>query len=143
MEGNLFDAVLMDVQMPVKDGLETTRILRQREEGSGRRVHVIGLTAHAMEGDREDCIAAGMDDYVSKPIKSQALDRALAAAQSPSARDQPTVAPVPPSPTFDRAAVLDRCGGDEALLSELVVVFQQDLPGYLDGVKDSYRAKRQ
>ncbi|MBT6619893.1 MAG: response regulator [Gemmatimonadetes bacterium] len=135
MEGNLFDAVLMDVQMPVKDGLETTRILRQREEGSGRRVHVIGLTAHAMEGDREDCIAAGMDDYVSKPIKSQALDRALAAAQSPSARDQPTVAPVPPSPTFDRAAVLDRCGGDEALLSELVVVFQQDLPGYLDGVK--------
>ncbi|HIG55388.1 MAG TPA: response regulator [Candidatus Latescibacteria bacterium] len=135
MKDNLFAAVLMDVQMPIKDGLETTRLLRQREEGTGRRTYVIGVTAHAMVGDRQRCIEAGMDDYVPKPIEQQALDQALASLQFPSALHQPTVAPIPRSSVFDRAAVLDRCGGNEALLSELVVIFQQDLPGYLQQIK--------
>jgi CheY-like chemotaxis protein len=74
-----YDLVLMDVQMPVMDGLEATR--RIREEASpvlDRRIPVIAMTANAMQGDREACLQAGMDDYVAKPVKSEALAEALA-----------------------------------------------------------------
>ena len=72
-----YDVIFMDVQMPVFDGLEATRRIRERENGSSH-VHIIAMTANAMDGDRERCIAAGMDDYVSKPITTQALEAALA-----------------------------------------------------------------
>lgn len=68
-----FDVVLMDVQMPVMDGLQATREIRQRERKSGRRVPILAMTANAMKGDRDACMEAGMDDYVSKPIESKEL----------------------------------------------------------------------
>jgi PAS domain S-box-containing protein len=77
LEKESFDLVLMDVQMPELDGLEATAAIREREKGSGAHQAVIALTAHAMKGDRERCMAAGMDGYLSKPIRPQELDAIL------------------------------------------------------------------
>jgi signal transduction histidine kinase/DNA-binding response OmpR family regulator len=79
LEDKTYDLVFMDVQMPVLDGLEATRQIRLAEEaaGAGRRVPIIAMTAHAMEGDREMCIAAGMDDYIAKPFRSDQIHDTL------------------------------------------------------------------
>ncbi|MDE0961815.1 MAG: response regulator [Candidatus Latescibacteria bacterium] len=68
-----FDLVLMDLQMPIMGGLETTRRIRQKETSTGNHLAIIGLTAQVMKGDRERCLAAGMDGYVSKPIRPAEL----------------------------------------------------------------------
>jgi len=81
-----YDAVLMDVQMPEMDGLEATARIRAQEDAHGARLPIVAMTAHAMEGDRERCLQAGMDGYVSKPIKKAEIVRALAALCSASAR---------------------------------------------------------
>ncbi len=73
-----FDAVLMDVQMPEMDGLQTTAAIRAGEEGTDRHLPILAVTAHALHGDREICLDAGMDGYLSKPIQSAQLLQALA-----------------------------------------------------------------
>lgn len=80
-----FDLVLMDVQMPEMDGLETVRQIRLREQGQPQHLPVIAMTAHAMQGDRDLCLAAGMDGYVSKPVNVDELFRAIAAVLPPAA----------------------------------------------------------
>jgi CheY-like chemotaxis protein len=72
-----FDVVLMDVEMPEMDGLEATAVIRVKERRTGRHLPIIAMTAHAMAGDRERCLEAGMDDYVSKPIRAQQLFETL------------------------------------------------------------------
>ncbi len=119
LEQQPFDVVLMDVQMPEMGGFEATGILREREKGTGRHMPVIAMTAHAMKGDRERCLEAGMDDYVSKPVQTAELLRVLAPyAATASSEQQP----------FCRETALDGMCGDEQLLTEIIAIFLADAP---------------
>jgi two-component system sensor histidine kinase/response regulator len=87
LEEQNFDLILMDIQMPEMDGLEATRILRKREQKGPRSAPIIAMTAHAMKGDRDKCIEAGMTGYISKPIQPEQLfelmEDVMAQAQTP------------------------------------------------------------
>jgi len=78
VEDEQFDLVLMDIQMPELDGLESTAAIREKEKPSGKHIPIIAMTAHAMTGDRERCLQAGMDGYVSKPINVNELSETMA-----------------------------------------------------------------
>jgi signal transduction histidine kinase/CheY-like chemotaxis protein/HPt (histidine-containing phosphotransfer) domain-containing protein len=113
-----FDVVLMDVQMPELDGMEATAAIRALELGGTRRIPIIALTAHAMKGDRERCLAAGMDGYVTKPLRPKDLFAAIAevVGRTPAAK--------PPRGQSDEL-VLDRFGGDVKFLREMVGLFAE------------------
>jgi CheY-like chemotaxis protein len=130
VEQNRYDAVLMDVQMPGMDGLEATAMIRQRET-AGRRVPIIAMTAHAMKGDRERCLAAGMDGYVSKPIDVHKLITLLESLTQglspPELRNEvPTEsasAAVPSATVFQFDTALERCFRSQNMLAAMVQHF--------------------
>jgi len=154
-----FDLVLMDVQMPEMDGLEATAAIRAQEKGTQRRIPILAMTAHAMKGDREQCLAGGMDGYLSKPIQAAELRRAIAelTARRPriedrgsriedrSVVDSPSSILDPPSSAggarpaahgvVDREAALAATGGDAELLRGLIESFLRECPDLLAALR--------
>jgi two-component system, sensor histidine kinase and response regulator len=132
LESGNFDLVLMDVQMPVKDGLATTREIREQEKATGAHMPVIAMTAHAMKGDRERCLVAGMDAYLTKPVTSQSLQQTIAATRK---RAKPAaLSPHISSGSVESWSITkarENVGGDEALLRELLQIFLQESPKQL------------
>ena len=122
-----FDLVLMDVQMPEMDGLEAAAAIRQQESGTGRHVPIIAMTAHAMKGDRERCLQAGMDDYVSKPVRARELFEAIARVV-PASRppESPTNESPPATEIFNPEVALNQVGGNRELLRELAGLFPEE-----------------
>ncbi|HSH38689.1 MAG TPA: response regulator, partial [Chthoniobacterales bacterium] len=124
-----FDVILMDIQMPEMDGFEATARIREIESATGQHTPIVAMTAHAMAGDRERCLAAGMDDYVSKPIGAEELDRVLGAI--PSSRGAPARPPAEAS-VHTHAHLRDICDGDDELVAELIALFRSDTPQLLE-----------
>jgi two-component system sensor histidine kinase/response regulator len=131
-----FDAIFMDVQMPEMDGLTATEKIREGERQTRLHMPIIAMTAHAMKGDRERCLEAGMDGYISKPINGRELEQAIAGAlygqdatqASKSAKTQEQDVVPESKISWDIAQTLERLGGDEKLLHEVVEIFLEEGP---------------
>jgi CheY-like chemotaxis protein len=125
-----FDVILMDIQMPSKDGLETTAAIRARESTTGAHLPIIALTAHAMKGDRERCISAGMDGYISKPIRSRELFETIDSVLEGRVA-QPFDGSKDPDLTaaaFDEALLVSHTDGSAELCAILVDAFCREYP---------------
>jgi len=138
LEKESFDLVLMDMQMPEMDGFEATTLLREQERLTGLHQLVIAMTALAMNGDRERCMAVGMDGYLSKPIRPQELDSILDSVLAPREElprngNGAAIA----NGSIDVTQLLDRIDDDRALLAELVSIFRREYP---DNLKEAERA---
>jgi two-component system, sensor histidine kinase and response regulator len=133
-----FDLLLLDIQMPELDGFEVIEVLRRRERTAGGHLPVVALTAHAMKEDRERCLQAGMDDYLSKPIHSAELvaviDRVLAGR--PASEPPPASSPEPGA-LVDPDKLLAACDDDPVLLGNLIRIFQNNIPGSLARVQEA------
>ena len=128
LERERFDVILMDVHMPNMGGFEATAMIRAREDASGeRRTPIIALTALAMSGDRERCLAAGMDGYITKPISVADLMNQLAALFPSGAPEFPASAtPVRSIPAFDLAQLRRNVDQDDEMLQDIVAAFLRD-----------------
>ncbi|HZI78729.1 MAG TPA: response regulator, partial [Vicinamibacterales bacterium] len=141
-----FDLILMDVQMPEMSGLEATAAIREAERRTGGHIPIVALTARAMTGDREQCLAAGMDAYVPKPLRADELFAAIDAIAGSPAPGAPSPAVPAPSPdqktagSVDRAALLAGFGGRGDLVKQVIDVFLTDAPVMLGRLNEAVRA---
>jgi len=128
LEEQRYDLVLMDVQMPEMNGWEATRAIREKEKKTGDHMPIIAMTAHAMKGDEEKCLDAGMDSYLTKPILTQDLLIVLDEVGKKKADRAAPEEPASAKPALDFAAALERLEGDRELFEEVVQVFKSDCP---------------
>ncbi len=132
-----FDLVLMDLQMPEMDGLEAAAHIRRKERGSGQRIPIVAVTAQASESDRQRCFEAGMDAYVTKPVRVPELMSMIESVIPGGScmNVDTTQAAEQQLRQLDEAVALSRVGGDRGLLREVVELFLDDYPGVLDKIR--------
>jgi PAS domain S-box-containing protein len=141
VEKHKFDLVLMDVQMPEIDGLEATQAIREKEKSTGTHLRIIAMTAHSMEGDRERCLAAGMDGYLPKPIDPRIFLQTVESTKAPP-KDAPAGSEgAHPDGAMDATALLDRFSGNRKLLRSLVETFKEDCPKMMARIRNSLTAR--
>ena len=143
LERETVDLVLMDVQMPEMDGLEATAAIREKEKKTGDHLPIIALTAHAMKGDREKCLAAGTDDYLTKPIRTAdlfAVVERLRNAKTNTTSEAPAITKAPATNGFDSDAALRHVEGDRDLLDEIIRIFADQCPKTLYEIQNAIRA---
>jgi PAS domain S-box-containing protein len=134
-----FDLIIMDVQMPEMDGIEATALIREKEKGNGRRIPIIALTAHAMKGDRDICINAGMDGYVSKPLRANELLAAMeqVVGLHPETTESAADRDIDKGKVFDREQTLAGVDGDMELLREVAGLFLVEYPKTMAEIRDA------
>ena len=142
-----FDVVFMDVQMPEMDGVAATGEIRKQEQATGKHIPIVAMTAHAMKGDKEKCLEAGMDDYVSKPIRRKDLAEVIArvverfltptAANGEPAAASATDANEGSRMILDEAALLEECDNDKSMLGRMVEIFDRDARDRLPRLREA------
>jgi CheY-like chemotaxis protein len=155
IERHKFDLVLMDVQMPEMGGLEATQLIREKEKSTGGHLPIVAMTAHAMHGDRERCIAAGMDGYLAKPIDpksflqtvegiSQQVTQSETGGQESEARegstDQASAGRGAGGRALDVTALLEWFSGNRKLLRSIVKTFRDDCPQMMARIRSALAA---
>jgi PAS domain S-box-containing protein len=140
-----FDLILMDVQMPEMDGFAATARIREIEKEQGRHIPIIAMTAHAMKGDRERCLEAGMDDYVPKPISSDTLlnsIKKLVTPQDKTDTEENTMSQNPATqPVIDMEELLKAFDNDRDFLKEVIDMFIEDYPKMLEEIEAAIHAE--
>jgi PAS domain S-box-containing protein len=141
IEKHKFDLVLMDVQMPEMGGLEATRAIREKEKSTGGHLPIVAMTAHAMQGDRERCLQAGMDAYLPKPLDPKVFLETVerTALQGEKSEADPDISKSAHS--VDESALLSRFSGDRKLVLTLVTAFCRDCPRMMGRIRSAIRAR--
>ncbi|MFW5640392.1 MAG: response regulator, partial [Thermodesulfobacteriota bacterium] len=149
LRSNPYDVILMDVQMPEMDGIQTTRAIREGRAGdTAKAIHIIAMTAHAMQGDREICMEAGMNDYIPKPVEPLALADAVnrwlkERGENPNDGDSIPHASAldasaeTPDSVLDKSALLNRLMGKQELVRTVVQGFLEDMPQRMEALQNS------
>jgi CheY-like chemotaxis protein/HPt (histidine-containing phosphotransfer) domain-containing protein len=137
LERHTFDLVLMDVQMPEMGGYEATQAIREKEKSTGAHIPILAMTAHAMQGDRERCLSAGMDGYIAKPIEPKAFLETIEAAAAPATTIVESGDGAKAGAAFNETDLLARFSGNRRLLRTLVKTFRNDCPRMMAQIRSA------
>jgi CheY-like chemotaxis protein len=136
VEREVFDVVLMDVQMPEMDGFEATAAIRLKEQSTGQHMQIVAMTAHALKGDRERCLEAGMDGYLTKPVQPKVLYELVERLGDSAHKDSaPVVVSAPTAAIMDWNFALLQIGGREDLLREVMAMFAKESVVLMSGLR--------
>jgi two-component system sensor histidine kinase/response regulator len=131
----------MDVQMPEMGGLEATRAIREKEKSTGAHLPIVAMTAHAMQGDRERCLEAGMDGYLAKPLDPKIFLQTVESAALPRRKGEADPGTSTSERTADESTLLARFNGDRKLVRTLVTTFREDCPRMMVRIRSAIRVR--